>query len=188
MDIRSGKKALRAEMKKIIADLPEEEIRRQSIAACMRAAQCSQFINAETVLVYSAVKGEIDPVLLAEIARGMGKQVAYPRCEGEELGLYIAKDGHFVPGVFGIPEPDDTCRRIGVDQVDFAVVPGLAFDRQGGRLGRGKGYYDRLLENTAAVKAALSFNEQLTEYVPMEEHDSRMDMIITEKWDILLTK
>ncbi len=180
MEIRSEKAALRAEIKKKTAELSAGEMRRQSIAACMRAAQLSGFINADTVLVYSAVKDELDPILLAEIARGMGKQVAYPRCEGDELGLYIVKDGHLTSGSFGLQEPDDTCRRIDIEDVDFAVVPGLAFDRQGGRLGRGKGYYDRLLREASAVKAALCFNEQLTEQVPMEAHDGRMDMIVTE--------
>lgn len=180
MDIISEKKALRAEIKQRTAELSMEERNRQSVAVCMRAAQLSGFINADTILVYSAVKDELDPILLAEIARGMGKQVAYPRCEGDELGLYIVKDGHLTSGSFGIQEPGDTCRRIDIDDVDFAVVPGVAFDKQGGRLGRGKGYYDRLLRETSVVKAALCFNEQMTEQVPMEAHDGRMDMIITE--------
>ena len=188
MDIRSEKMALRAEIKKTIAAMSHEEMRRQSIAVCMRLAQSSEFINADTVLVYSAMKGECDPRLLADIAYGMGKRVAYPRCEGDELGLYIADEGRFVPGVFGIPEPDGSCERIDLADVDFAVIPGLAFDGKGGRLGRGKGYYDRLLMGTKAVKVGICFNEQLIHRVPMDVHDGRMDMVVTEKWDLLLTK
>ncbi len=175
-------------MKRTIAVMLPEEMRRQSIAACMRMAQRSEFINADTVLVYSAMKGECDPVLLADIAYGMGKRVAYPRCEGDVLGLYLADGGQFTPGVFGILEPSEGCQRIDITEVDFAVIPGLAFDKQGGRLGRGKGYYDRLLKGAETVKAGLCFNEQITESLPMEDHDGRMDMIIAEKWDILLIK
>ena len=188
MDIQREQAALRAEMKSRIAELTPVEIRRQSIAACMRLAQFGAFIKADTVLVYKAMKGECDPALLADIAYGMGKRVAYPRCEGDELGLYIADEGQFVPGVFGILEPDDSCKRIDVAEVDLAVIPGLAFDEKGGRLGRGKGYYDRLLNGMKAVKAGVCFNEQLIGRVPMDVHDGRMDMIVTEKWDLLLTK
>ena len=180
--------ALRAEIKSRIANMTPEEMHRQSVAVCMRLAQSSEFINADTVLVYSAMKGECDPRLLADIAYGMGKRVAYPRCEGDELGLYIADEGRFIPGVFGILEPDDSCERIDLADVDFAVIPGLAFDKTGGRLGRGKGYYDRLLRGARTVKAGICFNEQLVDNVPVEAHDGGMDMIAAEKWDLLLTK
>ena len=188
MDMISEKAALRAEMKSRIAEMTQEEMGRQSVAVCMRLAQSSEFINADTVLVYKAMKGECDPVLLAEIAYGMGKRVAYPRCEGDELGLYIADEGQFIPGVFGILEPDYSCERIDMAEIDFAVIPGVAFDRNGGRLGRGKGYYDRLLKGSKAVKAGICFNEQIADRVPMDVHDGRMDMIAAEIWDILLTK
>jgi len=188
MDMISEKAALRAEMKSRIAEMTQEEMNRQSVAVCMRLAQSSEFINADTVLVYKAMKGECDPALLADIAYGMGKRVAYPRCEGDELGLYIADEGQFIPGMYGILEPDDSCERIDMAEVDFAVIPGVAFDRNGGRLGRGKGYYDRLLKDSKAVKAGICFNEQIVDSVPMEVHDGRMDMIAAEKWDILLTK
>lgn len=188
MDILGEKAALRAEVKNRISAMSPEEMLRQSVAVCMRMAQSSEFINADTVLVYSAKKGECDPRLLAEIACGMGKRVAYPRCEGNELGLYIAEAEQLIPGAYGIQEPDETCQRVDIAEVDFAVIPGVAFDKQGGRLGRGKGYYDRLLKDAKAVKAGLCFNEQLVEQVPMESHDGRMDMIVAEKWDILLIK
>ena len=188
MDIISQKAALRAEIKNRIASMTREEMSRQSIAVCMRLAQTCEFIKADTVLVYSAMKGECDPRLLADIAHGMGKRVAYPRCEGDELGLYIGDEGHFIVGAFGILEPDDSCQRISVADVDFAVIPGMAFDKKGGRLGRGKGYYDRLLKGAKAVKAGICFNEQTVDRVPMDMHDGRMDMIAAENWDILLTK
>ncbi|MBQ3131067.1 MAG: 5-formyltetrahydrofolate cyclo-ligase [Clostridia bacterium] len=180
MDIKDEKTALRAEMKSRIAAMSHDEMTRQSITACMRLTQSSEFINADTVLVYKAMKGECDPQMLADIAYGMGKRVAYPRCEGSELGLYLADEGQLVSGVFGILEPDESCQRITIDEVDFAVIPGAAFDKQGGRLGRGKGYYDRLLKEAKAVKAGLCFNEQLVERVPMESHDGRMNMIAAE--------
>ena len=188
MDIISEKKALRAAIKNRIAAMTREEMRRQSIAVCMRLTQTYEFINANTVLVYSAMKGECDPRLLADIAHGMGKRVAYPKCEGDELGLYIGDESKFIPGAFGIPEPDDSCERIDMAEVDFAVIPGVAFDKNGGRLGRGKGYYDRLLKDSKTVRAGICFNEQMVESVPMDIHDGRIDMIVAENWDILLTK
>jgi len=180
MDLANEKAALRAQMKSRISAMTAEQMQRQSMAACRRIARLDAFINAGTVLVYAAVKGECDPALLAQTARRMGKRVAYPRCEGNELGLYIGEAGGLVPGAFGIPEPDAACQRIDIGEVDFAVIPGVAFDKQGGRLGRGKGYYDRLLEGAGAVKAGLCFNEQLVDRVPMEAHDGRMDIIVAE--------
>lgn len=188
MEMISEKAALRTAVKNRTAALTQEEMNRQSAAVCMRLAQTSEFINAGTVLVYSAMKGECDPGLLADIAYGMGKRVAYPRCEGNELGLYVGDTHQLTEGAFGILEPDDSCEKTDMSEVDFAVIPGVAFDRNGGRLGRGRGYYDRLLKGTGAVKAGICFNEQIVDNVPMDAHDGRMDMIAAEKWDLLLTK
>ena len=188
MDKLWEKKAIRTKIRQSIAVLSYEEMERQSAAACEKLIGNKSFAEAKTVLVYSAVRGECDPARIADAAAKMGKRVAYPKCCGDDLALYIANQSQLSIGAYGILEPIQGCQRIDISEVDFAVIPGVAFDRHGGRLGRGKGYYDRLLKDANAVKAGLCFNEQLLKNVPMEPHDGRMDMIAAEKWDILLIK
>lgn len=188
MDISGEKAALRAAMKKTVAAMPADERMRQSAAVCGSIARRKEFIEADTVLVYSAMEGECDPAALVRTARAMGKEVVYPKCEGDELGLYLADEGQLVPGAFGIMEPGEGCKSIRIEDVDIAIVPGVAFDGKGSRLGRGKGYYDRLLKNSKVIKVGICFNEQLLNSLPTEAHDGRMDIIAAENWDILLIK
>jgi 5-formyltetrahydrofolate cyclo-ligase len=84
-------------------------------------------------------------------------------------------------GTYGIMEPRAVCVKALASQMDIIIVPGVAFDKQGGRLGRGGGYYDRFLRKTQKiVKIGLCFREQLVKKVPMKAHDVRMDRIITD--------
>ena len=87
-------------------------------------------------------------------------------------------------GPRGVLEPDaDRCKIVPMDKVDIAIIPGLAFDEKGGRIGTGKGYYDRLIPRLAITtrKVALTFEEQIVQQVPMESHDKYVDIIITDK-------
>lgn len=188
MDMPGEKAALRAAVRERLKCLTMAEMGRQSQGACERLAECEPFQAAKVLLVYSAMNGECDPGRLVKIARDMGKYVAYPRCEGSELGLYVASPCQLRAGAYGILEPDETCQRINAEDVDFAVIPGMAFDTHGGRLGRGKGYYDRLLRNMTAIKAGLCFNEQLVEHVPMDVRDCEMDMVVVEKMRYIVNK
>ena len=131
-------------------------------------------------LSYRALPGECDPAELVKAAASMGKNVAYPVC-GEKGGLelYIPSDGScFVKGAYGIAEPDrERSERITIDRIELIIVPGLAFDRDLYRLGRGGGYYDRLLNGAAAFKLGLALKEQITERVPREAWDAKMDAV-----------
>lgn len=83
-------------------------------------------------------------------------------------------------GAYGILEPK-TVRKADENNIDVILVPGLAFDRNGGRMGFGKGYYDRLLESSKAVKIGLCYDFQILEKIPTESHDVPMNFVITEK-------
>ena len=98
--------------------------------------------------------------------------------------MYVPQDETaFIRGNYGIYEPDPArSQQVPEQQIDFIVVPGLAFDRLGGRLGRGAGYYDRLLSRTSAFKAGFAFVEQLVQTVPMEPFDVKMDCVAVSKW------
>ena len=117
--------------------------------------------------------------------------MALPRVEktdgkGCRLSLYIAEDPvkDMVPGFKGILEPDPSkARLLDPREIDFAVVPGIAFDVSGNRLGFGAGCYDRLLPllRPDCLKVGAAFEIQIADELPVNEHDFRLDMIVTEK-------
>lgn len=180
MSVKEEKTALRREIKRRIAALAKEEIKRQSASACELAEGLTAFKNARTILGYKAMPGECDPASLVKAAAGMGKSIAYPICGTEGgLELYIPSDEScFVKGAYGITEPDrERSERITIERIDLVIVPGMAFDRDLYRLGWGGGYYDRLLNDAAAFKLGLALKEQMTERVPREPWDVKMDAI-----------
>jgi 5-formyltetrahydrofolate cyclo-ligase len=114
-------------------------------------------------------------------------EVAFPAIAGDGLHFYkVDRVGQsadqWTEGPYGLREPNPkTAHQVPLSQIATVLVPGLAFDRSGGRLGRGKGFYDRALENFKGTKVGVAFSQQLSqEELPMESHDIRMDVIITE--------
>ena len=116
-------------------------------------------------------------------------RVVVPFCVGDTLGLWgLRTFEELEPGTWGILEPSRAVRHEHCEQLvspgtlDLIVVPGLAFDRSGGRLGYGKGYYDRLLAEARpdALRVGLCFDCQLIDEVPSAAHDQRMDYLVTE--------
>ncbi len=183
MSKADDKVRLRGEIKRRIAALCDEEIAAQSYTACKRAEKLTAFKNAGTILAYMAMRGECDPAELVRAAAELGKTVAYPVCgENKSLELYVPKnDGCFICGAYGIAEPDrKRSRKVSEAEVDLIIVPGLAFDTKLNRLGRGGGYYDRLLQRTSAFKLGLALSCQLLEDIPTEEHDAKMDVVSSE--------
>jgi 5-formyltetrahydrofolate cyclo-ligase len=109
----------------------------------------------------------------------------FPRVLGDDLdfGIVAALPEDLKPGAFGIMEPADGCQRAALSEIDVFLCPGLAFDKQGGRLGRGKGYYDRALSNARpdAIKLGICFADQIVPDTFAEEHDIRMDEVLFEE-------
>jgi 5,10-methenyltetrahydrofolate synthetase len=145
------------------------------------------FATARTVLAYSAFGSEpLTGPFLEAVLEG-GKALVLPRIDraSRRLALHrvTAPGTDLRPGVWGIREPDPArCPPVGIEVIDFALVPGVVFDVEGGRIGYGAGYYDRLLagrtDRTALVAGA--FELQVVEVVPMAEHDRRVDRVVTE--------
>ena len=156
-------------------------------AACGHLIALPAYRSAEVVLWYVSMPSELATAPAIEAALADGKQVAVPWCDGEELGLWrLESMAELEPGTWGIPEPpparrEDPERRIAPEAIDLVVVPGLAFDLRGRRLGHGKGYYDRLLVRSPAVRAALCFDAQVFPEVPAGPRDAVMDWLVTER-------
>ncbi|WP_164101318.1 5-formyltetrahydrofolate cyclo-ligase [Candidatus Laterigemmans baculatus] len=143
---------------------------------------------AATVLFYVDVRDEVRTQAVLASAVNSGKQIAIPYCVDDQLRLFpLASMDELEPLTYGILEPREELRglaekRLDAEQLDLILVPGLAFDRDGGRIGYGKGYYDRLLATARrdAVLVALAYDCQIFDAIPMQPHDVYMDLVITE--------
>ncbi|MFQ3671835.1 MAG: 5-formyltetrahydrofolate cyclo-ligase [Verrucomicrobiia bacterium] len=138
--------------------------------------------KAGTVLVFQPRVDEPDITPLWSGGFDPAKRWVFPRVEGDHLVLYRVEDASgWSPGPFGILEPTiDGEGRVDPAEVELALVPGLAFDRGGGRLGRGKGFYDRLLGEPGwrGVALGVAWVETRQEALPLEPHDRRMDGVL----------
>ncbi len=143
----------------------------------------SQWQEASSVLLYAPLSGEPDFLnLLEEFPE---RKFFFPRIEKNELHLYRWFSGAcWVTGRYDLQEPDpQEWRRTSIEEVDLALIPGLAFDQAGGRLGRGAGFYDRLLSapEWRGFKVGVTWPWQMVAAVQREEHDVLMDVIITSE-------
>ena len=156
-----------------------------SEAACRNVIAHPAYTAARTLLLYCAIPFEADPSLVARHAVAHGKRVAYPYCEGGGECLLAALEPQtevdWEEGAFGIRTPVPArSRRVPKEEIDFILVPGLAFDENGGRLGRGAGYYDRYLIGSSAFLMGFCLDIQLVENVPVDAHDVRMHAVVTD--------
>lgn len=135
--------------------------------------------NIGVVAVYSALSGEVD---LHSLVEDKDRVWVFPKVEGDDLGFYqvksVSKD--LVSGSFGILEPKKRLKAIEISEIDLFLCPGLGFDHSGARIGRGRGFYDRVLAKARhdAVKLGICFGFQLVGNIDMEEHDIRMNAVI----------
>lgn len=144
---------------------------------------------ADLILFYVDLPDEVRTTLLLQTSLLQGRKIAVPYCDGNELRLTrLLQMQELAAAAFGVQEPVPELRRdpermVDPAQVDLVLVPGLAFDRHGGRLGLGKGYYDRLLLRLRpdCLRVGLAFACQLIDRVPCEEHDQPVDVIVTER-------
>lgn len=140
------------------------------------------FIAAESIALYKAIEGEVDLEPLFGSCWEQGKRTSIP-IFNRALKIYeladISENTRYVQGNYGIQEPvNPAYAEIGA--VDLVIVPGVAFDTKGNRLGRGGGYYDRMLAGYGGIKAAVAFEFQLFDHVPNDSSDIPVNYIVTE--------
>lgn len=135
------------------------------------------FLMADKILMYHSLPDELSTHAFLKKWNSV-KHFYLPRVNGVDLEILPYDQTRLELGAFHIEEPtgEDT---VNVSEIELIIVPGVAFDRKGNRLGRGKGFYDRLLRNSRAAKIGVGYNFQLVEEIPVEEHDVPMNMIIT---------
>ncbi len=138
--------------------------------------------NARTVCTYLSLPEEVDTSLIVKKLFGMGKQVVVPKVMEQNLMLYeIRSMNDVAPGAFSLLEPKVTNPTIDASAVDLFIVPGIAFDRKGYRLGWGKGHYDRLLSGVHVSVIGLSYSQQVVDKLPASSYDIPMTVVVTEK-------
>lgn len=177
------KALLRKELRQKRDALKPEERSRRSLAILKRLQDHPQFLKAHTLLTYVAFGSEVQTRPFLEEALRLKKKVYAPHLEAKENRMTIVELRNLEelnPGVHGILEPPSDSRRVGkAEELDLVIVPGLGFDRRGGRLGRGGGYFDRFLrEAKSAYKIGLAFECQVVERIPREENDVLVDEVL----------
>ncbi|HUQ68245.1 MAG TPA: 5-formyltetrahydrofolate cyclo-ligase [Planctomycetaceae bacterium] len=163
----------------------KDELSREIVARFMALPE---YQSAKTVLFYLDVRSEVRTRHSLADALAGGKKIVVPYCVDGELELFhLEQMDELSIGMYKILEPKPELRTVAAKQVDVAeldliMVPGVAFDRRGGRTGHGKGYYDKLLEHARpdTPLVALAFECQMFEEIPMQHHDVFMDAVITE--------
>lgn len=177
-----GKKEIRTEVKKRRREADEETLHEKSLQILERFRQLSAYKDASLLLAYVDAKREVETRLLMRCAWDDGKKVAAPRVDGDGIMhfYYLRSLKDLEPGAFGIMEPRADCR-ICEPEEGLLLMPGVAFDEQGHRVGYGGGYYDRYLEkHPHLIHIALAFEFQIFPEVPSEKHDICPDLIVTE--------
>lgn len=148
-----------------------------------RIASDPHFMAADTVLAYMAIPGEVPLDTAFRDWMEAGKRIILPVVDGEGLILRQYDPGCLTPGYRGIMEPSAASPSVNPSEIRFALVPGVAFTPDGMRLGRGKGFYDRLLPQLDCPKAGVCFPFRILPELPADPWDARLDEVITANPD-----
>jgi 5-formyltetrahydrofolate cyclo-ligase len=179
------KGSLRTHYLKLLKEQTKEECLRKSRLIAEQFWELPAIQKARSILFYASMPGEVDTLEMIEKAIFLGKRVSLPIVEKNQRKLIptvISSMEDVQQGTYGIAEPLlHPDKALALKDIDAVIVPGLAFDRLHHRLGRGAGYYDRFLSTLpdTMTTVGLAFDFQLTECLPTEAHDMRLQQIIT---------
>jgi 5-formyltetrahydrofolate cyclo-ligase len=181
--IRETKAALRVRLRKELKLIPEKARVADSERARLLLKSTPAWRESRSILFFAPLPGELDIWPLLTEALADGKQIALPRFDPETARYEACEikkpDDELETGRFGIREPRAHCPKVSLNQLDFVLVPGIAFDLHGRRLGRGKGFYDRMLADVRGNKCGVAFDNQVLHEIPVEPHDARVNCILT---------
>lgn len=173
------KRELRRKIKHLRMMLSEEEKLSAAEEVFSQLERTAAFTLANKILMYHSLPDELPTIAFLKKWGGI-KNFFLPRVNGVNLDILPYDQSRLELGAFHIEEPqgDDI---VDPAEIELIVVPAVAYDKTGNRLGRGKGFYDRLLATTKATKIGVAYDFQLVETLPAEDHDIPMDFIITQK-------
>ena len=178
-----AKLALRNRMRMVREAIPSSACEARSAEIAKRLLLLEEFDRASTVLAFAPIRNEVRTRSSMQAAWAAGKHVALPRVVEDELTLRRV-DGHtvLIEGAFGVSEPPEDTPSVEASEVDFALVPALAVDPRGYRIGYGGGYYDRLIpELRNARTCVVAYDFQLISEVPELPFDVAVDLVVTDE-------
>ena len=179
----NAKAALREQIRARLKAISTAAREAASTKLCSHLQENEAWSKARSVLFFASMADEPDVWPLLAEALQAGKLVALPRFDPEKKNYAacqirsLAED--VVSGQFGIREPHNSCPALPLNRLDLILVPGIAFDLHGRRLGRGKGFYDQLLADVRGTTCGVAFDEQIVAAIPMEPHDIPLNCILT---------
>ncbi len=187
-DMKVKKQEIRSQIKEKLDALSKKEIMEKYGLIEEQLFDFANFREAEVTLLYINHPHEVDSKNILKYCSESTKEIVLPLFKGENNGTRLYKisdiEKDLRPGPNNILEPNpDRCKAVPIDDVDIAIIPGIAFDEKGGRIGLGNGRYDRIISKLPATarKVACATEDQMTQVVPMESHDKYVDIIITDK-------
>lgn len=194
--VRERKKTIRKEILTLLRNQKEDDWLRKSERIKTIFFQDPDVQNSKTVLFYASFQGEVDTFGLMRDAIKAGKQIALPvvDVQNKEIipKLVTSLEDDLTYGPYHIQQPHEkNTREIALPEIDVVVVPGVAFDRRGFRLGRGAGYYDRFLKNLpqGIPLIGLAFDFQILDSLPLEPHDLSVTRVVTNSgWNLSAAK
>lgn len=175
-----SKGSLRQDSKRIRSSLPADFRYKASLVICELIQEWEIFKGSKTILTYLAMGSEVD--LSPLFTQNFDKEWVIPRIiqEGEMI-FHVFDPDKLIRHSFGMLEPDKTCATVPTEMIQLTLVPGLAFDFDGWRLGYGGGFYDRFLAHFRGNFAGITFHELKLPQIPHDTHDVPMQYVITEK-------
>ena len=189
--IRNLRKKGKAETRRLIRDyrdqMPPDEVAKRSTRVYKRLFSLPEFVDAHRVLFYMSFRNEPDTHKMIERSMQIGKSINLPRIavDRSDLDVYEIHNIEMdtVPSILGIIEPRRDAKRCeNISKIDLCIVPGIAFDRRGNRIGWGKGFYDRFLPKLSprTKKFGLAYDFQLVDRISSHDKDIPLDGLITE--------
>lgn len=186
-DAEQSKVEIRSRMRATLKAMTPEQRHAASVAACAKLIKLEAFEHAAVIMLYMPLANEIDVTHAAVRCFRLGKTVCVPkvdwdRCEMDAVEVTSLDDRVLDCDDHGVRSPR-VCSPVVPGIIDLVVVPALAYDPQGNRLGRGGGYYDRFLEKVRASVATvgLVFDQQIVDSVPVKPHDIAVDIVVTDR-------
>jgi 5-formyltetrahydrofolate cyclo-ligase len=187
-EIRPTKDDIRRNIEEALASLSDKEIKDKTQKIEKRLFEFANFLEANIVLLYINSNCEVNSLEIIKRCLNYKKIVILPAFVPTKYEMKLLKidnlDTDLTLGSRNILEPDPNhCNVVPIECIDIAIIPGVAFDEKGGRIGSGDGYYDRLIPKLPITtrKVALTFEDQIVSQIQMEAHDRHVDIIITEK-------
>ena len=187
-DLKQTKSKIRKDMITILESLSENEIALKTRKIENRLFDFANFVEANITMLYISCPGEVSSRNIITYCLDYRKIIVLPAFDPQKFRIRLFKidniEKDLKPGSRGMLEPDTArCKSVPVECLDIAIIPGIAFDEKGGRIGSGEGYYDRFIPKLPITtrKVSIAFEDQIIPQAPMESHDKHVDIIITNE-------